>query len=109
MICEECKICWNYEVCENGCHGSTEPCDKFINEDKTYGIINSKEEYCEKVFALAGNFAKAVTMAFEPVIEAAKETMKDIDKIMKKTNEPDTSRQKFKAVACKGRNRKGRW
>ena len=27
MICEECKKCDNYRVCENGCFGSTEPCE----------------------------------------------------------------------------------
>lgn len=26
MICEECKRCENFEICENGCFGSTEPC-----------------------------------------------------------------------------------
>lgn len=27
MICEECKKCDNYQVCENGCFGNTEPCE----------------------------------------------------------------------------------
>ena len=29
VICEECKRCWNYMVCENGCYGSTEPCEHY--------------------------------------------------------------------------------
>lgn len=27
-ICEECKQCGNYMVCENGCFGSTKPCEQ---------------------------------------------------------------------------------
>lgn len=108
MICEECKICWNYEVCETGCHGDKEPCDKFINEGKVAGIIGSKEEYCNQVFAAAENFAKTVTEAFGPVVEKTKETMRVIDKIMKSSTKEETSRQRFKAVACrkKGKRRK---
>lgn len=30
MICEECKKCENYEVCENGCFGSTDPCEHLL-------------------------------------------------------------------------------
>lgn len=30
MICKECKKCDNYRVCENGCFGSTEPCEYLI-------------------------------------------------------------------------------
>lgn len=32
MICEECKKCSNYLVCEVGCFGSDKPCD-FLEED----------------------------------------------------------------------------
>lgn len=32
MICEECKECDLYMVCENGCYGSTEPCEYFRKE-----------------------------------------------------------------------------
>ena len=35
MICEECKKCDNYRVCENGCFGSTEPCEcLYISTDE---------------------------------------------------------------------------
>lgn len=35
MICEECRNCWNYIVCENGCYGSNKPCEHFIcNENE---------------------------------------------------------------------------
>ena len=27
MVCEQCKECWNYLVCEVGCFGSNEPCE----------------------------------------------------------------------------------
>ena len=27
MVCDECKNCFNYLVCENGCFGNVEPCD----------------------------------------------------------------------------------
>lgn len=30
MICEECKKCANYEVCDSGCFGSTEPCEHLL-------------------------------------------------------------------------------
>ena len=37
MICEECKKCDNYRVCENGCFGSTEPCGYLrISTDEDY-------------------------------------------------------------------------
>lgn len=29
MICNECKKCDNYKVCENGCFGSNKPCEYF--------------------------------------------------------------------------------
>lgn len=32
MICEECKSCWNYKVCENGCFGNVKPCEYYIDE-----------------------------------------------------------------------------
>lgn len=107
MICEECKICWNYMVCENGCHGSTEPCDKFINEGQAYGIINNKQEYRDKVVDASVNMAKTIKNTLEPFVETTKQTMKNIDKIMKSSTTPDSSRQRFKTVACKGRNKKG--
>lgn len=31
MICKECKNCWNYMVCENGCYGSDKPCEHHID------------------------------------------------------------------------------
>ena len=27
MVCEQCKECWNYLVCEVGCFGGDEPCE----------------------------------------------------------------------------------
>lgn len=33
MVCEECKKCFNYLVCEIGCFGNEEPCD-FLETDK---------------------------------------------------------------------------
>ena len=27
MVCEQCKECWNYLVCEVGCFGGNEPCE----------------------------------------------------------------------------------
>ena len=27
MVCEQCKECWNYLVCEVSCFGSNEPCE----------------------------------------------------------------------------------
>lgn len=27
MVCDECKECFNYWVCENGCYGSDVPCE----------------------------------------------------------------------------------
>lgn len=33
MICDECKNCYNYLVCENGCFGSTEPCEHLQSDD----------------------------------------------------------------------------
>lgn len=32
MVCEECKKCFNYLVCETGCYGSTEPCE-YMEQD----------------------------------------------------------------------------
>lgn len=31
-VCEECKRCWNYLVCEVGCYGSDKPCE-YLRED----------------------------------------------------------------------------
>ena len=37
MVCEDCKKCSNYQVCENGCFGSTEPCEcLYISTDEDY-------------------------------------------------------------------------
>lgn len=33
MVCEECKKCFNYLVCEVGCFGNEEPCE-FLETDK---------------------------------------------------------------------------
>lgn len=30
MVCEECKKCSNYMVCENGCYGSDRPCEYLL-------------------------------------------------------------------------------
>ena len=30
IVCEECKQCENYMVCENGCFGSTKPCEQLL-------------------------------------------------------------------------------
>lgn len=32
MICEECKSCWNYMICENGCYGSDKLCEYFVSD-----------------------------------------------------------------------------
>lgn len=32
MVCDECKNCSNYLVCEIGCFGNDEPCD-FLETD----------------------------------------------------------------------------
>ena len=91
----------------NGCHGSTEPCDKFINEGQAYDIINNKQEYRDKVVDASVNMVKTIENALGPYVEITKQTMKNIDKIMKNPTTPDTSRQRFKTIACKGRNKKG--
>ena len=36
MVCEECKKCDNYDICDDGCLGSTEPCE--------YWLITCNEE-----------------------------------------------------------------
>ena len=41
MICDECKKCDNYQVCENGCFGSNKPCEYLI----TYDDNKDKEPY----------------------------------------------------------------
>lgn len=33
MICEECKKCENFEVCENGCFGNEKPCEHLLLMD----------------------------------------------------------------------------
>lgn len=30
MICEDCKKCWYYMVCELGCYGSIKTCEYFL-------------------------------------------------------------------------------
>lgn len=32
MVCEECKKCSNYMVCENGCYGSDRPCEYLVSD-----------------------------------------------------------------------------
>lgn len=32
MVCNDCKVCDNYLVCENGCFGSEKPCEFFRND-----------------------------------------------------------------------------
>lgn len=34
MVCEECKNCWNYMVCESGCYGSDKPCEYLITDSE---------------------------------------------------------------------------
>lgn len=34
MICNECKQCANYNVCELGCYGSNIPCE-YLNIDNS--------------------------------------------------------------------------
>ena len=33
MICDECKYCDNFHVCEVGCFGSDKPCEYFHSDD----------------------------------------------------------------------------
>ena len=30
-VCETCKKCWNFQVCELGCFGGPAPCDSFYD------------------------------------------------------------------------------
>lgn len=30
IVCEQCKKCQNYQICDEGCNGNTQPCDKLI-------------------------------------------------------------------------------
>lgn len=32
MVCNECKDCWNYMECENGCYGSDKPCESLVTD-----------------------------------------------------------------------------
>ena len=44
MTCEECKICWNYKVCENGCYGSDKPCEHYIDGEPKDGEQNERTD-----------------------------------------------------------------
>ena len=56
MICEECKKCDNYRVCENGCFGSTEPCEYLrISTDEDYKPAFRKETEHWKLNMVSGN------------------------------------------------------
>lgn len=33
MVCDECRKCYNFQVCENGCFGNEQPCE-FLETDK---------------------------------------------------------------------------
>ena len=53
MICEECKSCWNYMVCENGCYGSDKPCEYFVS-DTDNNILEDKMDEQLKLLACFG-------------------------------------------------------
>lgn len=36
MICEECKSCSNYQVCELGCFGASEPCEHAAQNNQDF-------------------------------------------------------------------------
>lgn len=82
MICEECKQCVNYKVCENGCHGGIEPCEYFDNG------------YMKSISSLKG------------VTEKLSEALEAFDEVCKLKEPVDPSRRRFEAIACRGRNRK---
>ena len=82
MICEECKECVNYKVCENGCHGSIEPCEYFDN-----------------------GFMKSIR-ALNNVVTTINTLTKEYDEVFKSKELEDPSRRRFEKIACRGRNRK---
>lgn len=84
MICDECKECVNYKVCENGCHGNVEPCEYFDN-----GFMKS-------ISSLKGVTEK-LSKSFESFIEVESSKVR-----------VDPSRRRFEAIACRGRNRKNK-
>lgn len=45
MVCDECKNCWNYMTCENGCYGSNKPCEHLITAagNMEPDIINTQD------------------------------------------------------------------
>lgn len=53
MICEECLLCYNYMVCENGCYGSTHPCEHLmidldVEDISEYDFTEEEIDYTEK-------------------------------------------------------------
>lgn len=54
------------------------------------------------------NFKKVLAKDCEEAVKKARVVFKKIYEITKDATEEDVSRRKFEAVACKGRNRKGR-
>lgn len=119
MICEQCKACWNYKVCENGCFGSVEPCTDFINEDTENGLIFLTKEQYSAVFNAWLKVADQVRVAVSEIMEHFKAAIKGLTPELKKmtaslselaevaeeSTKEEKSRRRFEAVACKGRNK----
>lgn len=49
-ICDTCKHCWNYQVCENGCYGSQIPCNCYIDERETKADCQKVQEALQLSF-----------------------------------------------------------
>lgn len=101
MVCEECKGCWNYMVCENGCYGSSEPCEHLVNSIVTIYPRAGKTAYTETL----KDFAKSLKALKEP-INKAKSIIKELtEAVADNTATVDPSRRRFEAVACKKKKR----
>lgn len=46
MICDECKKCANYNVCELGCYGSDIPCEYLNIDNSSSMLLRDKEVKC---------------------------------------------------------------
>ena len=49
MVCEQCKECWNYLVCEVGCFGSNEPCEHLETDEPNIVCEQCKSKNVENV------------------------------------------------------------
>lgn len=102
-------------TCENCKHDEkTEmewPCINCVNNARDHfePYNESLTEYIKEVKEAMNNFGKTLSKEVEGTVRNAKATMKKVAEIVKESTEEDISRRKFEAVACKGRNRKGRW